>query len=312
MIGKNKKFEIRVPGSTANLGHGFDSLGLALPFYLTIRVQTAEKNSITLTGKHLESVPTDENNLIYKSIKHLFDLENEEIPAISLEIESDIPLTRGLGSSAAAIIAGLLAANELLDKRKTMEEIFQISARMEEHADNVGASLFGGLVVSAYDGEKAHIQRLPFPDDLKIMLAIPEYTLYTSVARGQIPERIPLKDVSFNIGHTALLVTYLITGQLDKIPMVMKDRVHQPYRQNSVKGLEKILKQAQELGLYSAALSGAGPTIILFVQEKSIKEAEKMLRSVALEEAVDFTIKTVSYAKEGAKIYNSVPDTIVF
>lgn len=305
MMIKNKKVEIKVPGSSANLGPGFDSFGLALPMFLTIRLQLAEKNNIKLIGGNLSSLPNDETNLIYRTIQHLFHLEKQDVPQIALEIESDIPLSRGVGSSGAAIIGGLLAANQLLDNKKTMEDIFQIAVKLEGHADNVGASLFGGFVVTAYDGVEAKIAQLPFPADLKIMLAIPNYTLATSVARGQIPKTIPLKDVAFNIGHAALLISYITTGQLDKIPSAMKDKIHQPYRQSAVTGLERILEETDKLGLFSSALSGAGPTILFLVPAEHLSLAKKNIERIVLEEGMDIELKILSIAQEGASIKNS-------
>lgn len=297
-----KKFEVKVPGSTANLGPGFDSFGLALSLYLTLRVEMAENTSIRLIGNQLASLPTNEDNLVYQSFKHLFDLEGKKIPEVSLEIESEIPLSRGLGSSGTAIIAGLMAANQFMESPKPIDDLFQIAAKLEGHPDNIGASLFGGFVVTAFDGERAKLAQLPFPEDLKVMVAIPDYILSTSVARKQIPDLIPLKDVSFNIGHAALLIAYLSTGQTDKLSLVMRDRVHQPYRQAAVKGLSRILQESENSGIFSAALSGAGPTIILFYKEEQTLKVEEILGHIVLEEDIRLDLKVLSVAKEGAFI----------
>lgn len=297
-----KKFEVRVPGSTANLGPGFDSFGLALSLYLTLRVETAEKTSIRLIGDHLGTLPTNEDNLVYQSFRHLFDLEGQSVPEVSFELESEIPLARGLGSSGSAIIAGLMAANQLLESPKSMDDLFQIAAKLEGHPDNIGASLFGGFVITVFDGKRAKLAQLPFPEDLKIMVAIPDYLLSTSFARGQIPKQIPLNDVSYNIGHAALLIAYLSTGQIEKLSLAMRDRVHQPYRQSAVKGLSRILQESEKSGVFSGALSGAGPSIVLFYKEEKTMQITEILDQIAQEEEIVLDLKVLSVAKEGAFI----------
>lgn len=305
MVKEGQMYEVKVPASTANLGPGFDSFGLALQLYLKIRFRLAEKTTIKTIGKNLEILPQDESNLIYKSIKYLFDLENKQIPYISMEIESDIPLSKGLGSSGTAIVGGLFVANKLLGNLKTTEEIFEIATKLEGHSDNVGASIFGDFVVTAYDGEsKAQIATLSFPKSLKVVLMIPKYTLSTEVARGLIPDKIPLKDVSFNIGHSSLLLTYILTDQVDKMHLAMKDRVHQPYRQKNIKGLQKALYLSEKKGLFCSALSGAGPTILFFAKDENLPEVYEIINLLRIEENLEVEIMTVSPATEGTSISN--------
>ncbi len=294
--------EIKVPGSTANLGPGFDTLGLAIPLYLTIRVKLADTFQIIVKGEHLSSLPTDRSNLIYRSMEQLYELAGKSIPPLSLEIESEIPLSRGLGSSGSAIIAGLLAANELLGQIKTKDELLQIAAKIEGHSDNIGASLYGGFIIAGGNPELAIVEKLPYPEEMKLLLLIPKYTLSTNVARKQIPERIPLKDASQNIGNTALLAHYFATGQIEKIPLVMKDKLHQPYRQNVVKGLERILYYAEQKH-FAAALSGAGPTIILFLRDFEVPYIAEIANEVAEIEGVELDLKLVTIQKEGPLIH---------
>lgn len=295
-------FEVKVPGSTANLGPGFDSFGLALPLFLTIRVKKSEQTSIKLIGDNLEQVPTDESNLIYKTIEYFHKLYDEKVPALEIELESELPLSRGLGSSGAAIIGGLLAANQLLGNKATIDEIFQIAANIEGHPDNVGASLYGGFVVTAMEGLQAKVEKVTLPTGLNLFLLIPKYTLSTKVARDCIPEAIPIKDTAFNIGHASLLLVYLLTGQYDKLTIAMKDKVHQPYRQSSVKGLERLLKESEDTSLFSTALSGAGPTILLLVETKKLETAEKVVKKIIEEENMDVEVKVLSYYNSGAEI----------
>ncbi|TCS78766.1 homoserine kinase [Tepidibacillus fermentans] len=302
MIGREKTIHVKVPGSSANLGPGFDSLGLALPLYLSVRVKRADRDSIKVYGDHLASLPLDSTNLIYQTMSYFYQKENQELPPVAIEIESEIPLSRGLGSSGAAIVAGLLAANELMGSRKSKEEILQYATELEGHADNVAASLFGGLVVTAWDGKTAKAEHFPLTDQLQVLLAIPNYTLSTNTARKTIPETIPLRDAAFNIGHSTLLITYLLTGQYDKIPFAMKDRLHQPYRQTAVKGLERIVSEVDQNRLWGAALSGAGPTLILFIHPNQKRVAKEYMMQIAREEGVEFQLKFCSIENEGAKL----------
>jgi len=302
MIRKGQTIHIKVPASTANVGPGFDSLGLALPYYLTIQVYRSEQNSIIAKGEHLSGLPLDSSNLIYQTMQFFADKIREKLPPITIESESEIPLSRGLGSSGSAIIAGLLAANELFQTNKDKIEILQYAAELEGHADNVGASLCGGLVVTSWDGQKASIESFPISDSLHILLAIPNYTLSTNTARKAIPEKIPLKDAAFNVGNVALLVSYFITGQFEKIPSAMRDRLHQPYRQIVVKGLERVIQDMNERTQWGAALSGAGPTLIFFLQSNQIHSAKEFINKIGVEEEVEFQILTCMVENKGAEI----------
>lgn len=295
-------FEVKVPGSTANLGPGFDSFGLALPLFLTIRVKKSNHTLIKLVGDNLEQVPIDKSNLVYKTIEYFHKLYGYKAPDIEIELESEIPLSRGLGSSGAAIIGGLLAANQLIGNKATIDEIFQIAANIEGHPDNVGASLYGGFVITAADGKLAKIEKVTPPTGLNLLLLIPKYTLSTKVARDCIPNEIPVKDTAFNIGHASLFIVYMLTGQFDKLSIAMKDRVHQPYRQSSVKGLERLIKESENTDLFSTALSGAGPTILLLVETKRLVEAEKVVKKIIEEEKMDVEVKALSYSNVGAEI----------
>lgn len=295
-------FEVKVPGSTANLGPGFDSFGLALPLFLTIRVKKSKRTLIKLVGDNLEQVPTDKSNLVYKTIEYFHKLYGYKAPDIEIELESEIPLSRGLGSSGAAIIGGLLAANQLIGNEATIDELFQIAANIEGHPDNVGASLYGGFVITATDGKLAKIEKITPPTGLNLLLLIPKYTLSTKVARGCIPNEIPVKDTAFNIGHASLFIVYMLTGQFDKLSIAMKDRVHQPYRQSSVKGLERLINESENTDLFSTALSGAGPTILLLVETKRLVEAEKVVKKIIEEEKMDVEVKALFYRNVGAEI----------
>jgi homoserine kinase len=307
MFVEGQMYEVRVPATTANLGPGFDSFGLALSLFLRIRFRLAAATKISFAGEQLSSLPANKGNLIYRSIQHLFKLEGKAVPELELIINSEIPLARGLGSSGSAIVGGLYVANFLLGEPYTREQLFRIAVELEGHSDNVGASMFGGFVVTTYDGVKdAEVVKLPFPEQLKIVLLIPDEHFSTKAARGLIPEQIPLADVSYNIGHASLLLAYLMTGEIDKLSIAMRDQVHQPYRAAGVKGLGRAIKLATESGHFSAALSGAGSTILFFTTTEYLPEVYQTVELIMAKEEISGQIVTVNYQEQGVMLVEGV------
>ena len=260
---------VRVPASTANLGPGFDTLGMALNLYTWIEMSPAESTRITLIGEELAGLPTDKRNLVYQVAQQVFQAAGVSCPELEIAMYSEIPLTRGLGSSASAIVGGLAAANALIGRPLSDDGLFQIAARLEDHPDNVGASLFGGIVVAYWDGTRAEYAVIEPHERLDVLAVIPDYHLSTEKARHALPKQVPLKDAVFNIGHTALLVAALAQGNLAMIRHAMKDALHQPYRTALVPGMERILAEAADHGALGAALSGAGPTMLAFADAES-------------------------------------------
>ncbi|MFD2670468.1 homoserine kinase [Marinicrinis sediminis] len=265
---------VRVPASTANMGPGFDSLGLALPQYLWVRMSISEHTAIRLHGDHLNGIPTTKSNLIYKMAQQVFDKVGFQQPELDLDVYSDIPLTRGMGSSAAAIIAGLVAANELSGATLSDDELFQMAAMKEGHPDNVGAALYGGMVVTSMDEDRASVVRLSPPSDLACLLVVPDFQLSTEKARTVLPAQFSREDAVYNVSHASLLVAAMATGELELIATGMQDRLHQPYRSSLVPGMEEILSSATSYGALGVALSGAGPTLIAFLRADSSRREE--------------------------------------
>ncbi|GIP31382.1 homoserine kinase [Paenibacillus sp. J2TS4] len=263
------KVRVRVPASTANLGPGFDSLGMALNLYAWIEMSRSETTSIHLYGDHMDQVPTDKTNLIYKVAQMVFAEAEVECPDLEISVYSDIPLTRGLGSSASAIVGALAAANQLIGSPLSADKLFQMSSALEKHPDNVGASLFGGIIAAYWDGERAEYIKIEPKPNLKVLVAIPEFHLSTDKARKVLPDYVPLKDAVFNVSHTSLLVAALCSGRYDYIRHAMKDVLHQPYRAQLIPGMTTILDKATDFGALGVALSGAGPTLLALVDADS-------------------------------------------
>ncbi len=279
---------VRIPASTANLGPGFDTLGMALELYAWIEMGVASETRVELYGDQMKYIPSDKNNLIYKVAQQLFTAAGVDYPELEIAMYSDIPLTRGLGSSASAIVGALYAANALIGGRFTDDELFQMATKMENHPDNVGASIFGGIVVAFWDGQRAEHIRIEPHERLELLVAIPDFQLATEKARNILPQQVSMKDAVFNVGHSSVLVAALAAGRLDMLKPAMKDALHQPYRSALIPGMSTLLSEADQHGALGIALSGAGPTIIAFVDRDSPDKAklEHYLRQTLLSENV--------------------------
>jgi homoserine kinase len=265
---------VKVPASTANLGPGFDCLGLALDLYAWIEMDFASETVIKLHGDQMRGIPADKSNLIYKVAQMVFAEAGVAHPELEIAMYSEIPLTRGLGSSASAIIGGMAAANALIGNVLSQDKIFQMATKLEKHPDNVGASLFGGLVVAFWDENRAEYIQVAPHERLEVLVAIPEFQLSTEKARHALPKEVVLKDAVFNLSHSSLLVAALCSGQLEMIRHAMKDVLHQPYRAAMIPGMAAILQEATHHGALGVALSGAGPTLLALVDKQSSRKAE--------------------------------------
>lgn len=271
----NRLVRVKVPASTANLGPGFDAVGLALQLYSTVSMRISDTTEIRLIGKELSGIPADKNNLLYETAAALFERANLPRPELYIEAYSDVPLTRGLGSSASAIIGALAGANLLAGKPFSREELFLFASQLEGHPDNVGASMFGGIVVATMpEAEQTQVPfvRFPVPAELQTLVVIPQFWLSTAKARHVLPEVYSKADMIYNVGHSSLLVAALAQGRLDLLSQAMRDRLHQPYRAELVPGLAEILESASHHGALGAALSGAGPTILCFFSGEEKKQ----------------------------------------
>jgi homoserine kinase len=272
----NETVRVRVPASTANLGPGFDAIGMAFQLYTDITMQINDVTEIRLLGEELGSLPADKSNLLYQTAAHLFRLADHPVPELYIEVKTEAPLTRGLGSSASAIVGALTAANLLAGEPFTREELFAVASDMEGHPDNVGASLFGGIIVATMPEQGAkHVPyvRFPVPEGLKTLVVIPDYRLSTDQARHVLPDSYSKADLVYNVGHSSLLVAALAQGRLDLLAQAMRDRIHQPYRAPMVPGLTEMLTEATRHGALGAALSGAGPTTLFFYSGEDEKES---------------------------------------
>ncbi len=255
---------VRAPASSANLGPGFDCLGIALSLFTTVRVTPQAVTKVVPLGAELADTPADERNYIYKAMQVAARAVGRTLPPARVEIETDVPLARGLGSSASALVAGLAAGNALLGAPLDAEELLELAAREEGHPDNVAPALLGGIVVATLDRAGTHYVRLDAPERLGVTVFIPDFELSTSKARAVLPTDYTRADTVHALSHAALLAAALACGRLDLLAHAMQDRVHQIWRAPLVPGLTDVLEDATVNGALGAALSGAGPTVLCF------------------------------------------------
>ena len=270
---------VRIPASSANLGPGFDALGLALAIYLNCRFERSGKLSIRAAGRDAGQISTGEDNLIWQTALAVAKDVGETLPPITLEIENDIPLGKGLGSSAAALTAGVVIADHMLGLHWKPHRILDEAARIEGHPDNVAACVLGSIVAAAIDaGGVARAVRLELPASYGVVVVVPDFVLRTSEARSVLPDCYSRQDALFNVQRSALLVAALSTGTTSAFPAAFEDRLHQPYRYPLVPGLEEMVK-LRAPGLLGCALSGAGPSILVFY-ERGYEAACDLVRQI--------------------------------
>lgn len=262
------KVTVRVPGTSANCGPGFDCLGLAATIYNDLELTLLEENNLIVEAKGdgAETIPADEKNIVWKAAKMILERSGnaEKFKGAILRMENHIPMSRGLGSSAAAIVAGLTAANEIVGKPFNRKEILKFATEIEGHPDNVAPAIYGGFTISTVD--RGQVQTFSFLPKirLKLIVAVPDFPLSTRIARQVLPKTIPMKDAVFNIGRASMLIAALINGKEKFLATAFDDAIHQPYRTKLVPGMQEVFQAAKQAGALGVALSGAGPCLIAF------------------------------------------------
>ena len=272
---------VRVPASSANLGPGFDALAMALGLYLECSFRPAGELSICASGRDSGLISSGADNLIWQTALRVAADTGASMPPIELEIANDIPIGKGLGSSAAALTAGVVIANEVLGLGWNAHRVLDEAAQIEGHPDNVAACVLGSIVASAIDSEGvARAVRLALDPHYNVAVVVPDFVLATSEARRVLPQTYSREDTVFNVQRSALLIVALATGARDVFPTALEDRLHQPYRYDLVPGLRQIT-ELRAPGLLGCALSGAGPSILVF-HERGHEGVCELVREVFL------------------------------
>lgn len=293
-------FKIQIPATSANLGAGFDALGLALTFYNYVEME--ESDRIDIKSSDGLDIPTDEKNLIYISAKDLFNVCGKKLNGLKLRQTNSIPMARGLGSSSACIIAGLVGANKMLGDPLTKDDLVDLSAQIEGHPDNTAPALLGGIVTAVFDGRKVHWVKQEVFTKLKFVAVIPDFELKTEQARACLPKEIAHRDAIYNLSRAALFSASLLTGKFENLRTAVDDKLHQPYRMELIPHCRDVFDIAYTHGAYGAYISGAGPTIMAIVDESNTYFAGKMKFSLDNAGLSGWQVHEFRIDNEGTKI----------
>ena len=257
-----RRVHVTIPATSANLGPGFDALGLALTLYNEVEVRPAGETTVSVEGEGAGRLPSSDKNVIVRALRMVYEAVGRRPESWSVRCVNRIPPARGLGSSAAAWVGGIAAGNALLGGPLDRAAILKLAARAEGHPDNVAAAVYGGLTVASGEGETVVALTLPVPPALVWVTLIPEVTSSTSEARAVLPATVPRADAIFNVQRVALLLASLQAGRVDTLGAALEDRLHQPYRRKLFPWMPAVLDAARAAGALGCALSGAGPSLL--------------------------------------------------
>lgn len=298
--------KVRVPATSANLGPGFDTLGVALEMHNIVEMEETGYHDLVIETPGAEALERPEANLVYVAAQRLFDRLHYHPEGLLIREQVGIPVARGLGSSAAAISGGLVAANALYRQMTggaglDHDELVAMAVQIEGHPDNVVPALVGGFTVTVMEEGRPLWVRFDPPPGLSAVVAIPEVPLSTKKARGVLPGQLKMKDAVYNLSRATLLVAALLTGRTDLLGIATKDRWHQPYRAALVPGFRSVVEAALSAGAKGVALSGAGPSVIALV-EGGAEQVGRAMEGAFLWHGSDCTAVEVNLAREGTRL----------
>ncbi|MBU3187009.1 homoserine kinase [Clostridium estertheticum] len=257
-------FEIKVPATSANMGPGLDTLGVAFKLYNRFIVEEIE-SGLEIFGCNKEFA--NNNNLVYTSMLKTFKKLQKDPKSVRLTFKTEIPVSGGLGSSATCILAGVTAANRLCGDILTKQEVLNYACEIEGHPDNITPAMIGGMTVSIMNEGANHYNKIPINGSIKFCALIPKLQLSTKSSRAVLPETIPFKDAVYNVGMVSMLIVSLVNGDYEGVKLACKDKLHQPYRMGLIRNYSQIssfVKESEALGVF---LSGAGPTIMVMLKK---------------------------------------------
>ena len=299
---------VRVPGTSANCGPGFDCLGLATTIYnyMDLTLIRANKIVVEAVGAGADKIPRGRKNLAWQAVRKLLEVTGHEnnFHGAIIRMENHVPISRGLGSSSTAIVAGLTAANKIVGSPLNKNELLTLATELEGHPDNVAPAIFGGFTVSVMDNGEVQTFSFQPKIKLKLVVAVPEFELSTKLARKVLPQRVSRSDAIFNISRASMLVAALVEGREEFLPIAFDDAIHQPYRKKLVPGMQEVFDAAKSAGALGAAISGAGSCLIAFTTATSGLEEKIAAAMVDTFKAHDVQSKTLilNVDKHGAQV----------
>jgi homoserine kinase len=295
------RFTVRAPASSANIGPGFDAIGIALDLWNEADIAPADQTTVTLEGPDGPML-VDHENLVLVAMEELAREHQRALPPLAITLRAHVPVARGLGSSAAAIVIGLIAANEVLGLELSAEQLYAVALRMEGHGDNVGAAIFGGAILAAPGVNGVIKLRHERAYPLDAVVFIPDETSMTHMARAALPSTIPLPDAAFNVAAASSPSVGLLTGNLEAIAAGMHDRLHEPYRAALFNHLEPIKAAAIAAGAIGGCLSGAGPTVLSLVTPHVIDRVVEAMTDMASSLGKPGRVLPLKIVEQGAHI----------
>ena len=297
----NESFTIRVPATTANLGSGFDCLGLALGLYNTIQVARAQALELIVEGEGAASLPRHAGNRVAQAMQRACEAIGKPLPPLRLRMRNAIPLARGLGSSAAAAVGGILAANHWYGDPLSPGDLLRLATDLEGHPDNVAPALLGGLCVVTVDEGRPLAVKIEWPPALRCVVFVPDAPLSTAKARAVLPATLTRADAVFNVGRAALWVAALTQSRYELLRLATQDRIHQPYRSKLIAGFDDVVAAALQAGARGAFLSGAGSSIAAVADANHAQIAGAMRRT-AQAAGLPGTVLVLDGERSGARI----------
>jgi len=280
----------RVPATTANLGVGFDTLGLALKLYNVFVVKTAESYTIEVIGEGERELTRRENNSFIKTIEYFYRLHKMALPCLDIKIFSNIPICRGLGSSASAIVAGLMTANTLTGKNLTREELLNYAIELEGHPDNVTPAMLGGCTISLISNGRLMIKKIPFPKEIAVIIAVPQFNVETETSRKLLPDCVPLDVTIRGLAKMGMFIASILTRDIKDLPLILEDELHEPYRARYIPNYKKIKEEIISSGALGVMISGSGPSMVILSKRDDVKQlkedAERILFNYNIESKV--------------------------
>lgn len=293
--------KILVPATSANVGAGFDALGLALSLHNTVTMEEWDKLDIMASDGSL--VPTGTSNLIYRSAKAVYEQLGKPIKGLRIRQENSIPMARGLGSSSACIVAGILGANALLGNPLTKRQMLTLATSIEGHPDNVAPAMLGGFVSSVFDEGQVFTARKEINEELAFAAFIPNFKLLTEKARAALPKTVDRRDAVYNLSRAALATAAFCDGDYELLRVATKDALHQQYRLPLIPGGERVFEIAWDLGAYAVYISGAGPTIMAVVHRDNCEFFEKAEEALLEQpETMAFSLRRMLADNTGAVV----------
>ena len=296
----NTCLTVVVPATTANLGPGFDCLGMALDIWNSVQVETG-LSGLEISGEGADTLPEDESNLVYTGLRLAFGEAGQQMPRMRIVCHNEIPISRGLGSSSAALVGGLLVGNEISGRPLSQERLLEVAAITEGHPDNVVPALLGGCQIAVWEGQRLVTSKLPVPEDLRAVIFVPDMPMDTKRARGLLPSQVDRRDAVYNIGRAALLARAFITGDLTHLAVATDDRLHQPARQTIFPAMKNIFRAALSAGALGVFLSGAGSGVLALTRDRELTIGYEMADAAA-KSGVRGTLKMTTPTNRGGHL----------